>query len=105
VTRPDVICHGLTGEDAAELVRSAVRVSVKDGFKIIPVGRRCVSGQLALEVGAPLAGRLPAGRLNACDEYAGGKGHDQLLNHSPALPEGRSFGRSGHADPLIHAQS
>jgi hypothetical protein len=29
----------LTGEDATELVRRAVRVSVKDGFKIIPVGQ------------------------------------------------------------------
>jgi hypothetical protein len=75
VTNPDVICHGLTGEDVTQLVRGAVRVPVKSLFKITPFGRSCVPGQLALEVRAPLAGRLPAGCLDACDEYAGGKSH------------------------------
>jgi hypothetical protein len=48
VTKPDIICHGLTGEDATQLVRGAVRVPVKGGLKITPLGRSRVSGQLAL---------------------------------------------------------
>jgi hypothetical protein len=68
--------HGLMGEDATELMRGAVRVPVKSRFKITSFGRTCVPGQLPLELSAPLARRLPAGRPSACDEYARGQRHD-----------------------------
>jgi hypothetical protein len=68
--------HGLTGEDATELMRGAARVPVKSRFKITSFGRTCVPSQLPLELSAPLAGRLPAGRPSACDEYARGQRHD-----------------------------
>jgi hypothetical protein len=59
--------HRLTGQDGAQLVRDAVRVPVKGRFQIAPVGEAGVSSEFALQCGAPLAGRLPAGGLSPGD--------------------------------------
>lgn len=68
--------HGLAGEDGAQLVGDAIRIPVKSRFKIASVGQGGVSGQFTLQLSAPLAGRLTAGRLSACHEYACSKIHD-----------------------------
>ena len=60
-------------------MRDAVRIPVKGRFKITPFGRVRIVGQFAFQRSTPLAGRLPAGCLGACDEYACGKSDGSSL--------------------------